>query len=172
MSGRVAFCATCVSILFAILVIHEFMGSLKPKCFYAYLLLGNLTPKYISCMLTTMLRFYLVLSSVCVCVQIDASVQELEAAIEELGRKRDEERGGALKKLETAVVERQKEDAKTQSNLTHKKEALKAEQKKLKDINKTSASVRTLGLLLACLLQVCMFSFCGTLMQDYHNYSI
>ena len=41
-----------------------------------------------------------------------------------------------MKKLEDMVSDRQKVDAKATSNLTHKKEALKAEQKKLKEIGK------------------------------------
>ena len=46
-----------------------------------------------------------------------------------------------MQELEVALTERQKEDAKAQSNMSHKKEGLKAEQKKLKEINKNCESV-------------------------------
>lgn len=52
-----------------------------------------------------------------------------------------QEAGGVMQQLESVLNEKQKEDAKSQSNLQHKKEALKTEQKKLKDIHKNCTSV-------------------------------
>ncbi len=51
-----------------------------------------------------------------------------------------------MEKLENDLSEKQKVDAKCQSNVSHKKEALKAEQKKLKDLKKQQDNVRRVGL--------------------------
>ena len=69
-------------------------------------------------------------------------MKELEKLIRELETRRDEEAGGAMKQLESDLNERQKEDAKAQSNVSHKKEALKAENKKMRDLNKNCTNVR------------------------------
>jgi FtsZ-binding cell division protein ZapB len=61
-----------------------------------------------------------------------------------------QEAGGAVKKMEQELSEKQKVDAKAQSNLNHKKDGLKAEQKKLKDTTKHYENVRTLKILVSC----------------------
>ena len=83
---------------------------------------------------------------------------ELQTGIDDLGRKRDEERGGAMKRLEEDVASRQKEDVKAQTNLTHKRDALKAEQKKLKDIKKTLTDVCVFFVCIICILSPRFYS--------------
>ena len=46
-----------------------------------------------------------------------------------------------LEKLENKVAERQKEDAKSTSNITNKKDTLKAENKKMNQLTKQLANV-------------------------------
>ena len=46
-----------------------------------------------------------------------------------------------MEKLESELGESQKVDAKAQSNLSHKQEALKSEKKKLKDLEKQMNAV-------------------------------
>lgn len=61
--------------------------------------------------------------------------------ITELEKKRDEEAGGILKDLETALTERQNEDAKMQSTIQHQRETLNQEKKKKKGIEKSFSEV-------------------------------
>ncbi|XP_013399508.1 structural maintenance of chromosomes protein 2 [Lingula anatina] len=68
--------------------------------------------------------------------EIEETVEGLNKEIAELEKKRDEESGGKMEELETELSERQKVEAKAQSALDHKKEALKAEQKKKKETSK------------------------------------
>lgn len=63
-------------------------------------------------------------------------IEKLHEVIDQLEKKRDQESGGALADLEAELSVKKKEEAKAQSNITHKKESLKAEQKKLKDLEK------------------------------------
>ncbi|XP_070563660.1 structural maintenance of chromosomes protein 2-like [Ptychodera flava] len=68
--------------------------------------------------------------------EIDDKIVELTTAIRELEKKRDAEAGGAMDKLEAELTEVQKKDAKAQAALDHKKESLKTEKKKKKDLEK------------------------------------
>ena len=63
-----------------------------------------------------------------------------------------------IEKLENEVTERQKEDAKASSSLTSKKDTLKAEQKKLIQINKqfTNVSYRVYSI-----FQLCPATYCS-----------
>lgn len=63
-------------------------------------------------------------------------IKELDAVISELEKKRDQEAGGLLKKLEEELSEHQKADAKTQSALSHKEDDVKSEKKKLEQLEK------------------------------------
>lgn len=73
--------------------------------------------------------------------QIDQQVLDLDRVISELEQKRDEEAGGILKDLETALSERQNEDAKMQSSIQHKRETFNQEKKKKKGIEKSLSEV-------------------------------
>ncbi|XP_045067014.1 structural maintenance of chromosomes protein 2-like [Coregonus clupeaformis] len=64
-------------------------------------------------------------------------VQELSAQIQELQKKRDQEVGGVLKGLEETLSEVQRVDAKAQSAVDMKKQNLKDETKKRKELVKT-----------------------------------
>ena len=64
------------------------------------------------------------------------------AEIEDLERKRDAEKGGRMKELEDCVSRKKKEEAKAQSDVTHARETIAAEKKKLKDAEKSSKQVR------------------------------
>ncbi|KAA0722413.1 Structural maintenance of chromosomes protein 2 [Triplophysa tibetana] len=68
--------------------------------------------------------------------QNEAKVKELSAEIHELERRRDKEVGGVLKTLEETVSEAQRVDTKAQSALDLKKQNLKDETKKRKDLIK------------------------------------
>ncbi len=76
--------------------------------------------------------------------QISGQVKDLDEVIHELEKKRDAEAGGVMEKLETAVGEKQKEEVKAKSALSNKTDTLKAEQKKLKQLNKQLENVRVL----------------------------
>ena len=69
-------------------------------------------------------------------------MKELDAVIVALTKKRDEEAGGVMQKLEEALHEKQKEEAKAKSALTNKNDTLKAENKKLNQLNKQLSNVR------------------------------
>ena len=56
--------------------------------------------------------------------------------IAELERKRDEESGSVMKNLETALSEKKKLEALAQSAVDNKKEGLKAENKRKKELTK------------------------------------
>ena len=58
---------------------------------------------------------------------IEEQVKDLEEVINELQKKRDEEAGGVMKKLEDDLAACQKEDAKAHSTLSARKDAIKAE---------------------------------------------
>ena len=66
---------------------------------------------------------------------------ELEAVINKLTQRRDEEAGGTMQKLEVLLHDRQKEEAKAKSALTNKNDILKAEQKKLNQLKKQLSTV-------------------------------
>ncbi|CAB1327118.1 unnamed protein product [Coregonus sp. 'balchen'] len=68
-------------------------------------------------------------------------VQELSAQIQELQKKRDQEVGGVLKGLEETLSEVQRVDAKAQSAVDMKKQNLKDETKKRKELVKTMEEV-------------------------------
>ena len=68
-------------------------------------------------------------------------MKELDEVIGTLTKKRDEEAGGVMQKLEVALHEKQKEEAKAKSTLTNKNDTLKAEQKKLNQLNKQLSNV-------------------------------
>ncbi|XP_030644090.1 structural maintenance of chromosomes protein 2 [Chanos chanos] len=68
--------------------------------------------------------------------QNEAKVQELSKEIQELERRRDKEVGGVLKTLEETLAEAQRVDTKAQSALDLKKQNLKDETKKRKELVK------------------------------------
>lgn len=72
---------------------------------------------------------------------MDGKIKELDGVIATLTKKRDEEAGGAMQKLEEALHEKQKEEAKAKSALANKNDTLKAEQKKLNQLNKQLSNV-------------------------------
>lgn len=57
-------------------------------------------------------------------------------------KKRDEESGSVMKKLEDKLSENKKEEALAQSAVENKKEGLKAENKRKKELTKNSTDVR------------------------------
>ena len=68
--------------------------------------------------------------------KIEEKIKELDGVIAELERKRDEESGSVMKNLETALSENKKLEALAQSAVDNKKEGLKAENKRKKELNK------------------------------------
>ena len=68
--------------------------------------------------------------------KIEDKIKELDGVIAELERKRDEESGSVMKNLETALSENKKLEALAQSAVDNKKEGLKAENKRKKELNK------------------------------------
>jgi hypothetical protein len=73
-------------------------------------------------------------------------VKELDTVISELERKRDEESGSVMKKLEDTLSENKKLEALAQSAVDDKKDGLKAENKRKKELTKNSNDVRILCL--------------------------
>lgn len=69
-------------------------------------------------------------------------IKEISQVLTRLEKKRDEESGSVLQKLEHNLSEKQKVEALAQSAVDNKKEGLKAEQKKRKDLVKQSDNVR------------------------------
>ncbi|XP_069125858.1 structural maintenance of chromosomes protein 2-like [Argopecten irradians] len=69
-------------------------------------------------------------------VEIDGKVKELDGVIETLQRKRDEESGSVMQKLEESLNEKKKAETLAQSAIDIKKEGLKAERKKQKELSK------------------------------------
>ncbi|KAM7394171.1 hypothetical protein PAMP_020988 [Pampus punctatissimus] len=67
----------------------------------------------------------------------ESKVQELSAQIQELQKKKDQEVSGVLKSLEEALADVQRVDAKAQSALDLKKQNLKDETKKRKELVKS-----------------------------------
>ncbi|XP_073405810.1 structural maintenance of chromosomes protein 2 isoform X1 [Dendrobates tinctorius] len=67
----------------------------------------------------------------------ERKVKELSKEIAELEKKRDQEVGGALRTLEEGLVEAQRADTKAQSALDLKKQNLKSEEKKRKEVVKS-----------------------------------
>ncbi|ELU17997.1 hypothetical protein CAPTEDRAFT_76358, partial [Capitella teleta] len=67
-------------------------------------------------------------------------VKDLDKVIADLERKRDAEAGGRLEGLEASLSDIQKADSKIQSILSNKKETVKSEQKKKKELEKLKAS--------------------------------
>ncbi|KAJ8305459.1 hypothetical protein KUTeg_016004 [Tegillarca granosa] len=70
--------------------------------------------------------------------EIENKVKELDTVIAKLEKKRDEESGSAMQKLEDKLKDVQKSEAMSQSAIDNKKEGLKAEQKKKKELIKNS----------------------------------
>lgn len=62
--------------------------------------------------------------------------------IAQLEKKRDEESGSVMKKLEDKLSENKKQEALAQSAVENKKEGLKAENKRKKELTKNSTDVR------------------------------
>ena len=75
------------------------------------------------------------------CFKVEDKMKELDTVISALTKKRDEEAGGVMQKLEEALHEKQKEEAKAKSALTNKNDTLKAENKKLNQLNKQLSNV-------------------------------
>ncbi|XP_053388241.1 structural maintenance of chromosomes protein 2-like [Mercenaria mercenaria] len=71
-------------------------------------------------------------------VEIDEKVKELDGVIAELERKRDEESGSVMKKLEATLNDNKKQEALAQSAVDDKKDGLKAENKRKKELMKNS----------------------------------
>lgn len=72
---------------------------------------------------------------------MEDQVKEIDHVLKKLEKKRDEESGSVLQKLESNLSEKQKVEALAQSAVDNKKEGLKAEQKKKKDLIKQSDNV-------------------------------
>jgi len=72
---------------------------------------------------------------------MEDQVKEIDHVLKQLEKKRDEESGSVLQKLESKLSEIQKVEALAQSAVDNKKEGLKAEQKKKKDLIKQSDNV-------------------------------
>ena len=73
--------------------------------------------------------------------QIDDKVKELDETIKELEKRRDKESGSMMQALETALADKQKVEAVAQSAVDVKKEGLKAENKKKKELTKNIQDV-------------------------------
>ncbi|XP_071166504.1 structural maintenance of chromosomes protein 2-like [Mytilus edulis] len=71
-------------------------------------------------------------------VEMNDQIKEISQVLTRLEKKRDEESGSVLQKLEHNLSEKQKVEALAQSAVDNKKEGLKAEQKKRKDLVKQS----------------------------------
>ncbi|XP_053395327.1 structural maintenance of chromosomes protein 2-like [Mercenaria mercenaria] len=71
-------------------------------------------------------------------VEIDEKVKELDGVIAELERKRDEESGSVMKKLQATLNDNKKQEALAQSAVDDKKDGLKAENKRKKELMKNS----------------------------------
>uniref|UniRef100_A0A8C3S6I5 Structural maintenance of chromosomes protein n=1 Tax=Chelydra serpentina TaxID=8475 RepID=A0A8C3S6I5_CHESE len=67
----------------------------------------------------------------------EKKVKELNKEIEEMEKKRDQEVGGVLRSLEDVLAETQRVDTKAQSALDLKKQNLKSEEKKCKELVKS-----------------------------------
>ena len=80
-------------------------------------------------------------------LKIDEKVKELDTVIAELEKKRDEESGSVMKKLEATLTENKKLEALAQSAVDDKKDGLKAENKRKKELTKNSNDVRKLSFL-------------------------
>eukprot|EP00794_Sanderia_malayensis_P008232 gene8232-9114_t len=68
--------------------------------------------------------------------EIEASIKQIAAEVEELQKLKDDQSGGKLKELEKKVDELSKDDVKVNSDLKYAKENLKGEQKKKKELEK------------------------------------
>lgn len=68
--------------------------------------------------------------------EIEEKVKELDGVIKDLENKRDQESGSVMQKLEAALADKQKVEAVAQSAVDVKKEGLKAENKKKKELTK------------------------------------
>jgi len=77
-----------------------------------------------------------------VTLKIEEEIKKLDAVIEELQRKRDKESGNKMQEFDAKVNEHQKAEALAQSAVDNKKEGLKAEQKKKKELSKHNEDVR------------------------------
>ncbi|KAK3089416.1 hypothetical protein FSP39_003470 [Pinctada imbricata] len=69
-------------------------------------------------------------------VELENKVKDLDGVIAELEKKRDEESGSVMQKLESGLVQCQKDEALAQSAVDNKKEGLKAEEKVGKDLER------------------------------------
>ena len=70
--------------------------------------------------------------------------KELDDVITQLEKKRDEESGSVMKKLEEKLSETKKKEALAQSAVDNMKEGLKAENKRKKELTKNSTDVSRL----------------------------
>ncbi|WAR24761.1 SMC2-like protein [Mya arenaria] len=68
--------------------------------------------------------------------EIDVKVKELDEVIARLEKKRDEESGSVMQRLEATLSENKKQEAVAQSAVDNKKEGLKAENKRKKELTK------------------------------------
>lgn len=68
-------------------------------------------------------------------------MKELDETIKELEKRRDKESGSVMQALETALADKQKVEAVAQSAVDVKKEGLKAENKKKKELTKNIQDV-------------------------------
>lgn len=73
--------------------------------------------------------------------QIEEKVKELDGVIKDLENKRDQESGSVMQKLEAALADKQKVEAVAQSAVDVKKEGLKVENKKKKELTKNIQDV-------------------------------
>ncbi|XP_074652125.1 structural maintenance of chromosomes protein 2-like [Tubulanus polymorphus] len=69
--------------------------------------------------------------------QNNTKIAEFIEVMKDIQKKRDEEAGGAMATLEKMLKECQMTDMKAETNLKHKKESLKAEQKKHKELTRS-----------------------------------
>ena len=79
---------------------------------------------------------------------METKVKDLDEVIAELEKKRDEESGSVMQKLEATLTEKQKAEAMSQSAVDNKKEGLKAEVKKRKELTKHCEDVSAYCLIL------------------------
>ncbi|XP_055886357.1 structural maintenance of chromosomes protein 2-like [Biomphalaria glabrata] len=71
--------------------------------------------------------------------EIKVKMSEIDVAIEELEQRKNKESGSVIAKLEADLAEKKNLDVKVEGTVNAKKDALKSEQKKQKEINKNIA---------------------------------
>lgn len=75
--------------------------------------------------------------------EIKGQIGDIDTAIAELEKRRNEESGSVATKLDAELAEKKSLDVKVQSAVNAKKDALKSEQKRQKEINKNIADNKT-----------------------------